>query len=157
MPLYHLARVDTTYVILIKTFLEQLPPSIEEAAKIDGAGTFRIFLRIILPMAQPIIATIAVYAAVGQWNAWFDNHIYTFNRPELTTLQYKLYTYLKEAEILTQQLKMSSELDTGLMESLTPRGVRMTVTVITVLPVLFVYPFLQRYFVKGIMIGSVKG
>ena len=100
---------------------------------------------------------VAVYAAVGQWNAWFDNHIYTFNRPELTTLQYKLYTYLKEAEILTQQLKMSSELDTGLMEALTPRGVRMTVTVITVLPVLFVYPFLQRYFVKGIMIGSVKG
>ena len=149
--------VQAYYVILIKTFLEQLPPSIEEAAKIDGAGTFRIFLRIILPMAQPIIATIAVYAAVGQWNAWFDNHIYTFNRPELTTLQYKLYTYLKEAEILTQQLKMSSELDTGLMESLTPRGVRMTVTVITVLPVLFVYPFLQRYFVKGIMIGSVKG
>ena len=149
--------VQAYYVILIKTFLEQLPPSIEEAAKIDGAGTFRIFLQIILPMAQPIIATIAVYAAVGQWNAWFDNHIYTFNRPELTTLQYKLYTYLKEAEILTQQLKMSSELDTGLMESLTPRGVRMTVTVITVLPVLFVYPFLQRYFVKGIMIGSVKG
>ena len=149
--------VQAYYVILIKTFLEQLPPSIEEAAKIDGAGTFRIFLRIILPMAQPIIATIAVYAAVGQWNAWFDNHIYTFNRPELTTLQYKLYTYLKDAEILTQQLKMSSELDTGLMEALTPRGVRMTVTVITVLPVLFVYPFLQRYFVKGIMIGSVKG
>ena len=93
--------VQAYYVILIKTFLEQLPASIEEAAKIDGAGTFRIFLRIILPMAQPIIATIAVYAAVGQWNAWFDNHIYTFNRPELTTLQYKLYTYLKEAEILT--------------------------------------------------------
>ncbi len=149
--------VSAYYIILIKTFLESLPASVEEAAMIDGAGTVRIFLQIILPMSLPIIATIAVYAAVGQWNAWFDNHIYTFNREGLTTLQYKLYTYLKEAEVLAEQLKMSSEIDTGLQNSLTPRGVRMTVTMVTVVPVLFVYPFLQRYFVKGIMIGSVKG
>ena len=149
--------VSAYYVILIKTFIEQLPASVEEAARIDGAGTFTVFLRIILPMSLPIIATIAVYAAVGQWNAWFDNHIYTFTKDELTTLQYKLYTYLKEAEILTQQLKMSSEIDTSLRDALTPRGVRMTVTMVTVVPVLFVYPFLQRYFVKGIMMGSVKG
>ena len=149
--------VSAYYIILIKTFLESLPASVEEAAMIDGAGVMRIFLQIILPMSLPIIATIAVYAAVGQWNAWFDNHIYTFNREGLTTLQYKLYTYLKEAEILAEQLKMSSEIDTSLQNSLTPRGVRMTVTMVTVVPVLFVYPFLQRYFVKGIMIGSVKG
>ena len=151
------STVSAYNVILIKTFLEQLPKPVEEAAMIDGAGTMRIFLSIILPMSLPIIATIAVYAAVGQWNSWFDNNIYTFTRDELATLQYKLYVYLNEAETLAKQLKMSSEVDMSLKESLTPRGVRMTVTMITVVPVLFVYPFLQRYFVKGIMIGSVKG
>ena len=144
------------YVILIKTFVEQLPASVEESAMLDGAGTIRIFIQIILPMSLPIVATIAVYAAVGQWNAWFDNLIYNSQTRSLATMQYLLYQYLTEAERLTRLLAESSaELDPAFM--LTPKGVRMTMTIITIIPVMMVYPFLQRYFIKGIMIGAVKG
>lgn len=148
--------VSAYYVILIKTFVEQLPAAVEESAMIDGAGTLTIFARIILPMSLPIVATIAVYAAVAQWNAWFDNHIYVLSNKSLMTLQYMLYKYLNEAERLAQTLKEMSTA-TDMSDMLTPRGVRMTVTIVTVIPVLFVYPFLQRYFVKGIMLGAVKG
>lgn len=148
--------VSAYYVILIKTFVEQLPASVEESAMLDGASTMTIYLRIILPMSLPIVATIAVYAAVGQWNSWLDNHLYTLSNKNLLTLQYMLYRYLNESTRLAKELQeLGMEVDRTSM--LTPRGVRMTVTMVTVLPVLFVYPFLQRYFVKGIMIGAVKG
>jgi putative aldouronate transport system permease protein len=149
--------VSAYYVVLIKTFVEQLPAAVEESAKLDGAGTMTIFFRIILPMSLPIIATIAVYAAVAQWNSWFDNHIYTFTEKRLLTLQYLLYTYLKQAEVLAKQIATSPDASEHLVAALTPKSVRMTITMITVLPVLCIYPFLQRYFVKGIMIGAVKG
>ena len=144
------------YVILIKTYIEQLPQSLEESALIDGASTLTIFFKIIMPLSLPIAATIAVYSAVGHWNAWFDNHIYTFNNKNLTTLQYMLYNYLSEAQRLVEQLKQSRQ-QIDLSQMLTPRGVRMTITMITVVPILLVYPFLQRYFIKGILIGAVKG
>lgn len=151
--------VSAYYVILIKTYVEQLPASLEESALIDGAGPLTIFVRIILPLSMPIVATIAIFAAVGQWNAWFDNHIYTFNSKNLTTMQYMLYNYLNEAKRLADELKVTHNMNTiGQMKNrLTPRAVRMTVTMITVLPVLIVYPIFQRYIVKGIMIGAVKG
>jgi putative aldouronate transport system permease protein len=150
--------ISAYYVILIKTFVEQLPVSVEESAMIDGAGTLTIFARIILPMSLPIMATIAVYAAVRQWNSWFDNHIYVLSNKSLMTLQYMLYKYLNEAERLAKKLReMSTAMEIDMSDLLTPRGVRMTVTIVTIIPVLFVYPFLQRYFVKGIMLGAVKG
>lgn len=121
---------------------------------IDGAGTITIFLRIILPMSLPIIATIAIYASVAQWNAWFDNHIYAISNKNILTLQYMLYCYLQEAESIVRELK---ERDPGAVLPITPRGVRMTVTMITVIPVLCIYPFFQRYLIKGLMIGAVKG
>ena len=144
------------YIILIKTFVEQLPASVEESAMLDGAGTLTIFFRIIIPMSMPIVATIAIFSGVGQWNSWFDNHIYAFRSRNLLTLQYLLYTYLREAEVLIRQLAESS-VDVDISRLLTPKGVRMTITMVTVTPVLLIYPFLQRYFVKGIMIGAVKG
>ena len=147
--------VSAYYVILIKTFIEQLPASVEESAMLDGAGIFTILFRIILPMSMPIIATIAVYASVAQWNSWFDNHLYTGLREDLTTLQYMLYNYLNQAEKLSQVLAEGRNINEE--QILTPKGVRMTVTMITVIPVLCIYPFLQRFFVKGIMIGAVKG
>lgn len=152
------ALVSAYNVILIKTNVEQLPPSLEESAVLDGAGPITVFVKIIFPLSMPIVATIAVFSAVGQWNAWFDNHIYTFSTKALTTLQYMLYTYLNEATRLTEQIKNSHS--TSAMQNmpqLTPYAVRMTVTMITVLPILVVYPFFQRYIVKGIMIGAVKG
>lgn len=146
--------VNAYYIILIKTFVEQLPLSVEESAMIDGASTLRIFFKIILPMSLPIAATIAIYASVGQWNAWFDNHIYAINNKQILTLQYMLYRYLKEAEQISQEIK---DLNPDAKQLITPRGVRMTVTMITVIPVLCIYPFFQRYLIKGIMIGAVKG
>ncbi len=83
--------VSAYNVILIKTYVEQLPASLEESAIIDGAGPIVCFVKIILPLCMPIVATIAIFSAVGQWNAWFDNHIYTFNNKDLTTMQYMLY------------------------------------------------------------------
>ena len=148
------AVVDAYYVILIKTYVEQLPISVEESAMIDGAGTMCIFLKIILPMSLPIVATIAIYASVGQWNSWFDNHIYAISNKKILTLQYMLYRYLQEAESIVRELK---ERDPGAAVPITPRGVRMTVTMITVVPVLCNYPFFQRYLIKGLMIGAVKG
>lgn len=147
--------VNAYNVILVKTFVEQLPASVEESAMLDGAGVFTILFRIILPMSLPILATIAVYSSVAQWNSWFDNHIYTSLNEDLTTLQYMLYNYLNQAERLSQLLAEGRNVNSDQM--LTPKGVRMTVTMITVIPVLCIYPFLQRYFVKGIMIGAVKG
>jgi putative aldouronate transport system permease protein len=152
---YILPSIISAYnVILVKTYVEQMPISLEESAMIDGADTITIFAKIILPLAMPIAATIAIYASVGQWNAWFDNQIYTVTAKNLTTLQFLLYNYLNEAEQLLAQLK-----ETGLDPSkiLTPRGVKMTVTMVTVIPILCVYPFMQRYLIKGIMIGAVKG
>lgn len=148
--------VSAYYTILIKTYVEGLPASVEESAMLDGAGVLTIFFRIILPMSLPIVATIAVYASVYQWNAWFDNHIYTFTNTALTTMQYKLYKFLNQAEKLAEQIEKSSS-DIRADSTLTPQSVRMTVTVIAVIPVMMIYPFLQRYFIKGINIGAVKG
>lgn len=148
------AVVDAYYVILIKTFVEQLPGAVEESAMIDGAGTMTIFVKIILPMSLPIIATIAIYASVAQWNSWFDNHIYAISNKNILTLQYRLYRYLQEAESIVRELK---ERDPGAAVPITPRGMRMTVTMITLIPVLCIYPFFQRYLIKGLMIGAVKG
>ncbi len=149
--------VSAYYVILTKTFIEQLPQAIEESAMIDGASPLTIFARIILPISLPIVATISVYAAVSQWNSWFDNHMYALTNKKIMTLQYMLYKYLNEAERVAKEIKEMSDVNAASQAMLTPRGVRMTVTVISVVPVLFVYPFLQRFFVKGIMIGAVKG
>jgi len=146
--------VSAYYTILVKTYVEQMPVALEESAMIDGAGAMTVFLKIILPLAMPMAATIAIYTSVGQWNAWFDNQIYTVTNKEITTLQFLLYNYLNQAEQLIDQLK---ETDADAAELLTPRGVKMTVTMVTVIPILCVYPFMQRYLIKGIMIGAVKG
>ncbi len=146
--------VDAYYVILIKTYVESLPPSIEESAMLDGAGVFTVFFRIILPMSIPIIATIAIYASVAQWSSWFDNHLYCINNEKLETLQYLLYKYMREAQHISQEMR---EKNPAMSVKITPRSVRMTITMITTVPILLVYPFLQRYLIKGLLIGAVKG
>ena len=149
--------VNAFYVILTKTFIEHLSPSMEESARMDGANTIVVFIYIILPLSSAIIATISVFTAVGQWNAWFDNHIYTFGNPKLLTMQYMLYNYLNEVAVLIRQMEESPGAIGLDFSNVTPKGIRMTITIVTVLPILLVYPFMQRYFVKGIMIGAVKG
>ncbi|WP_222622731.1 carbohydrate ABC transporter permease [Paenibacillus sp. PAMC21692] len=143
------------YIILIKTFMEQMPPSLEESAKIDGAGYFKIFTHIVFPLSMPIIATIAVFAAVGQWNTWFDNFFLVSN-PKLQTLQLLLYNFLSQTNSIAG---MTGEELTrnGQVRVMTPQSVQMTITMLVTLPIVVVYPFLQRFFVKGIMLGAVKG
>lgn len=143
-------------VILIKTYVEQIPASLEESAVIDGAGFLTVLMRIIFPMAKPIAATIATFAAVNQWNSWFDNHIYNFTNKKLYTVQYMLYKYMQEAEKLMKEI-MEGNVNGSMSELLTPFGIKMTITLISVIPILCVYPFLQRYIVKGVMVGAVKG
>lgn len=147
------------YIILIKTFIEQLPPALEESARIDGAGHFAVFFKIILPLSKPILATIAVFAAVGQWNSWFDNYLYCTDE-NLKTLQFLLYNVLNDAQNKANAMATSSAGVIAGMEQagmISAEGVRMTITMVATLPILCVYPFMQRYFVKGITLGAVKG
>ena len=154
------AIVQPFNIILVKTFMESLPPALQEAAEIDGAGVFRIFWQIILPTSTPILATIAIFAAVGQWNSFQDTLIYVTDQ-KLYSLQYLLYTYINQANSLATMMRSNSSgtaVNTAaLATQQTPTSIRMTVSVIVVLPILFVYPIFQKYFVKGIMIGAVKG
>lgn len=153
------AIVQPYNIILVKTYIESIPDSLEEAGRMDGANVLQIFGHIILPVCKPILATIAIFAAVGQWNAFQDTLIYITNQ-KLYSLQYLLYTYINQANSLAAMVK-SVGMESVAMQSLatqqTPTSIRMTVSVVVVLPILFVYPFFQRYFVSGIMIGSVKG
>lgn len=147
--------ISAYYIVLLKTFIEQLPPSLEESAKLDGAGYFKIFWSIIFPLSKPIIATIAVFAAVSQWNSWFDNYILVQNEA-LNTLQLILYNYLNQADAIANSTSIQDKMR-GITSTITPQAIRMTITMVVTLPILFVYPFMQRYFVKGIMLGAVKG
>ena len=144
-------------MILVKTYIESIPTSLEESAEIDGAGYLRRFIQLIMPLAKPIVATIAIFSAVNQWNSFMDSILYmTGNR--FATLQSLLYRYLNEVNSIAELMKSNSSMTgANLQRTLTPVSVRFTITVITVLPILLIYPIFQRYFVKGMMIGAVKG
>lgn len=151
------AIVQPFSIIMVKTYIESMPKSLQEAAEIDGAGIFTIFWKIILPTAKPILATVAIWAAVAQWNSFQDTLIYITDQ-KLYSLQYLLYTYINQASSLAAMVRNSGTVSAAMMASQqTPTSIRMTVSVIVVLPILFVYPIFQRFFVSGIMIGSVKG
>lgn len=146
-------------IILVKTFVESIPASLQEAAEIDGAGIITVFRKIILPTCKPILATIAIFSAVGQWNSFYDTLIY-ITEQKLYSLQYLLYCYINQANSLKALINNNAGTGTNIMSlatQQTPTSVRMTVTVIVCIPILCIYPIFQRYFVKGIMIGSVKG
>jgi putative aldouronate transport system permease protein len=145
------------YMILMRTFILQLPREVEESALMDGANELVIFWRIIIPLSGPILATIGLFVAVGQWNSWQDTLFFT-NKPELETLQYILMKVLRQAEAasITRQARMSlSRMQRTI--SITPESVKMAITVVSTFPILCVYPFIQKYFVKGMMIGAIKG
>lgn len=153
------AIVQPFNIILVKTFIESMPKSLQEAAEIDGAGVIKIFYRIILPTATPILATIAIFSAVAQWNSFQDTLIYITDQ-KLYSLQYLLYQYINQASSLAMMVKNSGGATlnmAAIATQQTPTSIRMTVSVIVVLPILFIYPMFQKHFIKGIMIGSVKG
>ena len=152
------SMISPFYVILFKTYVEQMSPSLEESVQIDGGGYAVRFFNIILPLSTPILATIAVFSCAGQWNAFLDT-LFLVKSQKLFTLQYILYQYLNQANALAALMRTSqtSNANIAALNLLTPTSVRMTISFVVVLPILFVYPFLQRYFVKGIMIGAIKG
>ena len=144
------AIVQPFNIIMAKTYVESIPPALQEAAEIDGAGTMTVFAKVILPTCKPIMATIAIWSAVGQWNSFQDTLIYITDQ-KLYSLQYLLYTYLNQASSLATMVQQSGgnvSAVANLATQQTPTSIRMTISVIVVLPILFVYP---------IMIGSVKG
>ncbi|MBO3091137.1 carbohydrate ABC transporter permease, partial [Schleiferilactobacillus harbinensis] len=146
-------------IILVKTFIESIPRSLQEAAEIDGAGIVTIFFKIILPSCTPILATVAIFSAVGQWNSFQDTLIYITDQ-KLYSLQYLLYQYINQASSLASAVKNSTggALNmAALATQQTPTSIRMTVSIIVVLPIMFIYPLFQRYFVKGMFLGAVKG
>ncbi|AUS96700.1 ABC transporter permease [Clostridium thermosuccinogenes] len=145
-------------IILVKTYIESIPSELEESAFIDGAGYLTIFTRIIWPLSKPILATIAIFGAVGHWNSFTDSMILMSGKPELYTLQYRLYIYLTSTSNLSALMNSGGSVNTSVLNSvLNARTVKLTVAMVTILPILLVYPFMQRYFIKGIMIGAVKG
>ena len=136
-------------VILMRSFIEALPMALQEAAKIDGANDFLIWAKIILPLCAPSLATVALFVAVGQWNSFMDTYLYARNLP---TLQYVLYEIMEKATI-----KIDPHAPAGtLQNAVSPMSVRMAITVIATVPILIVYPFLQKYFVGGMTVGAVK-
>ena len=146
-------------IILVKTYVESLPKALQEAAEIDGAGIFTVFWKVILPTCTPILATVAIFAAVSQWNNYQDTLLYIIDQ-KLYSLQYLLYTYINQASSLAAMVRNSGGAamsGTALMTQQTGTSIQMTVSVVVVLPILCIYPMFQRFFVKGIMIGSVKG
>ncbi|MCM1039513.1 MAG: carbohydrate ABC transporter permease [Roseburia sp.] len=145
--------VSAFNVLVMRTYMQGLPDSLEEAAKIDGAGYTKIFVRIITPLCKPVYATVALFVAVGHWNSWFDTMIYNRMKTEYTTLQYELMKLLSS---VMQQSGSATSVNTANASAVTPVTVRSAATVITMLPIICLYPFLQRYFVAGLTIGGVK-
>lgn len=146
--------INAFFLVLLKTYFEQLPLELEEAAMLDGAGYFKIFWRIILPLSKPILATITIFAAVGQWNNWMDNMLYNTDQ-SLMTLQLMLLRFIQSQSYSLRDAALLAA-SSSVIE-ITPTSLRMAITVVVVAPVFLVYPFMQKYFVKGIMIGAVKG
>jgi putative aldouronate transport system permease protein len=147
------------HIVIIRTFLQGIPEELEESARIDGYGDFQIFLKIILPLSGPVLATIALFIGVAHWNDWFTGAYYVSNK-NLIPVQTLLQQLLTEAEALSSSMTRSQQQGGQTISTTvgaTPESLRMALLVIAVFPILCIYPFLQRYFVKGVMIGSVKG
>lgn len=142
-------------VLIMRSFFDELPPGLIESAHLDGANEFTTLFRIVLPVSLPVVATITLFLSVGHWNAWLDN--YLFNTDEsLTLLQYELMKILMQS---TDQIGAGAgnNVDAELMRMTTPQSIRATMTIIVTVPILLVYPFMQKYFIKGMTLGAVKG
>ena len=139
-------------MLVIRTYMTGIPDSLEESAQLDGAGYTTIFIKIISPLCKPVYATVALFVAVGQWNSWFDAMLYNRMSSNLTTLQYELMKLLSSVS----NQGTSAEAMKNAAGTVTPTSVRAAATILTMLPIICLYPFLQRYFVTGLTIGGVK-
>ncbi|MCR5323713.1 MAG: carbohydrate ABC transporter permease [Lachnospiraceae bacterium] len=147
-------------IILVKTYIESIPSELEESAFIDGAGYMVIFRQLILPLSKPILATIAIFGAVGHWNSFMDSVINMQNSPNLHTLQHKLYIWLNQSSNIGSVIdtaRSAAEVEQIANQLNSGKVIKYTIAMVTVLPIILVYPWLQKYFEKGIMLGAVKG
>lgn len=144
--------VSAFNMLVLRTYMQGLPDSLEESAQLDGAGYMTIFIKIISPLCKPVYATIALFVAVGQWNSWFDAMLYNRMKDDYTTLQYELMKLLSSV----MQQSGSADAAKNVSDAITPTSIRSAATVVTMLPIICLYPFLQRYFVAGLTIGGVK-
>ncbi len=145
-------------MVIMRTFIYTIPESLEESAKLDGANDIIILARIIVPLCLPILATIGLWTAVGHWNDWTTT-LYFVTRPRLFTLQYILMQVLKESERIIKLIQEAAEAGRDMSNvqiSVTPRTIQSAQIIVTTIPIVLVYPFLQKYFIKGINLGAVK-
>ncbi len=145
-------------IILVKTYIESIPAELEESAEMDGASYMTVFRKIIWPLSKPILATIAIFGAVGNWNSFTDSLMLMQSAPNLYTLQHRLYIYLNQASNLGALMKSGGVVsDAAIKSAMSGKVIKYTISMVTVIPILLVYPFMQRYFEEGIMLGAVKG
>ncbi len=144
--------VSVWNIILVKGFVGGIPYEITESAKIDGAGDFQIFIRLIWPLSTPVIATIGLFTALGYWNSWYNTMLF-INNSNLYSLQYLLYKLINDAQALRAIAAESGEI----INTVPIEAMKMALTVVVTGPILLLYPFVQRYFIKGLTLGAVKG
>ena len=145
------AGISTFYLIVIKNFFQSLPADLEEAAKIDGANDIIIFFKIILPLSLPILATFGLFYAVDHWNSWFSGMMYIKSADKRP-----LQLVLKNILATIDSVRNPAAAQSGLKAKVFGDGVKMASVIITMLPVMAIYPFLQKYFMKGILLGAIK-
>ena len=149
------SAVSVYSMILIKTYMESISSGLEESAKIDGAGHFTIYRKIVMPICKPVLAAIVVFSAVGQWNSWVDN-LLLVDDMRLKTMQLTLLEYLNQAASVASMARSGGgSAISGV--AISPFTIRMTITMVVTVPILIVYPFMQKYFINGIMVGAIKG
>jgi len=145
------AGFSVYHMLIMRTFFEGLPVSLEESVRLDGGGDLTVFLKIVAPLSKPVIATIAIFVGVWQWNQWFDSLLFV-TKPALFPMQTVLQKMLKEADLAD----LGARALVARVRRYSPESLKMATLIVTTLPVVFIYPWLQRYFLKGVMIGAVK-
>lgn len=145
-------------IILVKTYIESIPSELEESAFIDGASYMVVFRKLIWPLSKPILATVAIFGAVGHWNSFQDSLLYMQGNEKMFTLQHRLYNYLNTSSNLATLMSQGGTAAQQAMEqALNSKVIKYTISMVSIIPIFCVYPFMQRYFEKGIMLGAVKG
>ncbi|MGO4545664.1 carbohydrate ABC transporter permease [Paenibacillus sp. 2TAB23] len=147
------ALLSVWNVFVVRSYIDGLPYALQESAKIDGANDWTIFWKVILPLCQPVLATIALFIAVGHWNSWFDTYLFNNRSPENTTLQYELMKVLLSTQTGSNYRDPNAQ---QAISAVSPESIKMAITIVVTIPILMVYPFLQKYFVKGMTLGAVK-
>jgi putative aldouronate transport system permease protein len=148
--------VSVTYLIMMRSFFDGIPYALQEAAKLDGCGYFQTYVRIMLPLSKPVLAVVGLYTAVNHWNDWFSGAFY-MTSSKLWPVQTVLQQMLERAMSSTKQITNVADAIAAGQNNVTTDSLKMAAVIITTVPILCVYPFVQKYFAKGVMFGAVKG